>query len=57
MEDLFEMEQEKEHVKNNRLHMQQYNKDYSYEEDGSIEKCKDCGSFINSHGHCPVCDY
>lgn len=24
---------------------------------GSLEKCGDCGTPINSHDHCPRCDY
>ena len=36
---------------------QKAKKDYSYQDDGSIEKCDKCGSFINSHDHCPRCDY
>ena len=36
---------------------QDKNKDYSYYKNGSIEQCDDCGCYINSRGHCPMCDY
>lgn len=36
---------------------QKASKDYRYEENGEIETCSDCGSPINSHDHCPRCDY
>ena len=31
--------------------------DYSYNEDGSPERCDDCGSIIDKNDHCPKCDY
>lgn len=37
----------------NRLNEQKNNKDYNDE----MEKCSDCGSLLNSHDHCPRCDY
>ena len=40
-----------------RLYDQEQNQDYSRHEDGSIERCEDCGGRINSRGHCPNCDY
>jgi len=40
-----------------RLYDQQESYDYSLDEDGIRERCDDCGRFINSHGHCPNCDY
>lgn len=46
-----------EAVKDNRLKEQQENKDYDYDENGAPQKCDDCHSFINSDGHCPLCDY
>ena len=46
-----------EGCKDARLKEQKDNEDYSYEDDGQIEKCDNCGSLINSHGHCPLCDY
>ncbi len=51
-----EEEQFNEELLNYRRQEQTSKKDYSYIEDGSIEKC-DCGSLINSHGQCPLCDY
>ena len=41
----------------NRINEQKDKKDYDYLKDGQIEKCDNCGNFINSHGHCPKCDY
>ena len=32
---------------------QEINKDYNEE----MEVCEDCGYHLNSHDHCPVCDY
>ena len=55
--DEFLRETEKEQLKDARLKKQKDNKDYSYEEGGKIEICDDCKSYINSHGHCPRCDY
>ena len=55
--DKFLMETEKEQLKDNRLKEQKDKKDYSYEHDGGIETCEDCGTPINSNGHCPRCDY
>ena len=46
-----------EQVTEARLNEQRQKKDYDYLENGEIEKCDDCGSYINSHGHCPKCDY
>lgn len=46
-----------EESRQNRLQEQEAEKDYYYEEDGGIEKCGDCRAAINSHGHCPNCDY
>lgn len=48
---------DEENRRQSRLQEQEDKKDYSYQEDGSKEKCEDCGAIINSHGHCPNCDY
>jgi len=55
--DRYLIEIEKEKLKDNRLKQQKQNNDYAYELNGQIEKCNDCGSEINSHDHCPRCDY
>jgi hypothetical protein len=55
--DPFEIEQYKQELEQQRLKEQKQNNDYDYGFDGLPEKCDDCGSFINSHGHCPRCDY
>jgi hypothetical protein len=43
-------------LRDSRLKDQKDKRDYSYGEDGEIEKCE-CGAKINSRGHCPRCDY
>ena len=55
--DLFDLESHKEELKDARLKEQEDNSDFAYLENGEIEKCDNCHSFINSHGHCPLCDY
>jgi len=55
--DKFFKEIEKEQLKNNRIQEQKDNKDYSYDEVNKLEICNKCKSYINSHGHCPLCDY
>ena len=40
-----------------RIREQEEKKDYSFIEAYTVEKCDDCGCPINSHGHCPRCDY
>lgn len=40
-----------------RKNEQEENDDYDYDEYGNMETCEDCHSLINSHGHCPRCDY
>ena len=40
-----------------RLKEQQDKKDYCYTNNNIRETCPDCTAFINSHGHCPQCDY
>lgn len=53
----FEIECCRQELLDQRQKKQKENNDYDYLEDGSPEKCDDCGSYINSHGHCPKCDY
>ena len=53
----FLRETEREQLKDARLQEQKHKKDYSYEYDGRIEVCDKCGTPINSHGYCPMCDY
>tara|TARA_R110002012_G_scaffold39003_1_gene108206 strand:- start:1263 stop:1418 length:156 start_codon:yes stop_codon:yes gene_type:complete len=43
----------KEELRQHRLREQKNNNDYSSER----ELCDNCGAFINSHDHCPNCDY
>ena len=50
-------ERDKQELRNFRFTEQKRENDYSYEEKGNIELCGDCRSPINSHGHCPRCDY
>ena len=45
-----------ESVREQRYNEQKQNKDYDYDNEGNIEYC-DCGMALNSHGHCPRCDY
>lgn len=49
--------EERESRMNARLNEQRVNNDYDYLDNGDIERCDDCGAPINSHGHCPNCDY
>jgi len=51
-----ETEKWNEGLLDNRTREQKDNNDFSFMEDGGIEKCE-CGREINSHGHCPRCDY
>lgn len=53
----YEQEVYEEELRENRKKEQLSKKDYSYLEGGEIEKCDDCGCPINSHDHCPNCDY
>ena len=60
MEDLIdqhEIHKWKEELLEQAIKEQEKNADYSYETNGSKEKCDNCGCFINSHDHCPRCDY
>ena len=52
-----EHEQYEEALREQRYNEQKQKYDYSYDEYGKIETCDDCNSNINSHGHCPMCDY
>lgn len=47
-----EKEEEDEIMRDHREQQQKQNKDYNQE----MEKCE-CGSYLNSHDHCPRCDY
>ena len=53
---IFEQEQYEEDLREQRHIEQKRNNDYDINEDGEREKC-DCGTSLNSHGHCPNCDY
>jgi len=50
----FDWEQE---IFETNLKTQEQNKDYDYNHNGERNKCDDCGNNLNSHGHCPRCDY
>ena len=52
-----EIEQHKQELLDQRKVEQKQSEDYSYEVDGRPEICDICRSYINSHGHCPRCDY
>ncbi len=52
-----EQEKFEEELKEERRKEQKETKDYSYDDIGKVEKCSDCNAIINSHGHCPNCDY
>ena len=53
-----EIEQIKQDLFDMRIEEQVREGDYADRlEDGSLERCGDCGSYINSHDHCPRCDY
>ena len=54
--DPMEIEQHKEELLNARTSEQKQNADYDYDAEGNIEYCE-CGRALNSHGHCPRCDY
>jgi hypothetical protein len=51
-----EIEKWNEELLENRTKEQKDKDDYSYNDFGEPEKCE-CGRQINSHGHCPRCDY
>lgn len=49
---------EEDERRTNRLVEQQNQQDYLWDDfNGGFERCEDCGSKLNSHGHCPSCDY
>lgn len=50
---MWDVYKEKEEHVANRIAQQKLNNDY----DDDMEQCDDCGSYLNSHGHCPRCDY
>lgn len=52
-----EIEEMKEELLRQRLKEQEDNKDYEIDWEGEYEECHTCGTFINTHGHCPRCDY
>ncbi len=47
----------KEELRQERIARQKQKGDYSYYDEVEIERCEDCGAPLNSHGHCPHCDY
>ena len=54
MKDWQDNEQERENVLfSNRIKEQEENLDFNEER----ERCNDCNSLLNSHDHCPRCDY
>lgn len=57
IENIIAEEDFRNQLRENRLKEQNDKKDYSYKHDGGIETCDDCRTPINSHGHCPTCDY
>jgi hypothetical protein len=42
-----------EALKENIFREQKQNRDFNED----MEKCDDCGSYLDSHDHCPLCDY
>ena len=57
MNELDNFFKEKEESIERRMEEQKQNGDYSFGPKGNIEHCDACGNPINSHGHCPACDY
>jgi len=58
LDDFFEEKEESiERSIERRMEEQKQNGDYSFGPKGNIEHCDACGNPINSHGHCPACDY
>ena len=55
--DPIEIERMRQDLFGARSSEQKQKKDYAYLEDGSIETCGNCGTPLNSHDHCPLCDY
>lgn len=53
-----EIEQMRQELFELRVKEQKEKRDYADRlDDGSLERCDDCGTPINSHDHCPRCDY
>lgn len=52
-----EQAQWEDDVRQSRLSAQVQKNDYEFNDDGEKEKCEDCRTPLNSHGHCPNCDY
>ena len=53
-----EIEQMKQDLFDLRIYEQEQKGDYAHRlDDGSLEVCGNCGTPINSHDHCPRCDY
>lgn len=53
-----EIEEMKQDLFDLRISEQKNKGDYADRlDDGSLERCVDCGTPINSHDHCPRCDY
>ena len=53
-----EQELEEQERINLRIEHQRQNSDYDFNgENGEAERCGDCGTWLNSRGHCPRCDY
>ena len=53
-----EIEQHKNELFDMRISEQKKNGDYADRlDDGILECCRDCGTPLNSHDHCPRCDY
>lgn len=46
----------KESCRQQRLSEQEMKQDYQIDNDGNYEMCG-CGRYLNSHSHCPNCDY
>ncbi|MFW1995201.1 hypothetical protein ACG904_09620 [Acinetobacter guillouiae] len=54
--DPYEIQQHEEELLEYRRQDQERNQDYDFY-DGIPDSCSACKSLINSHGHCPRCDY
>lgn len=53
-----EIQQMKDDLFDMRINEQKQKGDYADRlDDGSLECCSDCGTPLNSHDHCPRCDY
>ena len=56
-EDEFEKCTHEEQQYRSRIDEQKSKDDYTFDKDNNQEVCDQCGNYINSHGHCPRCDY